>query len=114
MTQTEGPGFVDPEPADVADAKQKTLQEVVADVTVHHSGAELDVVRTALEEGLAAEGFDPQPHKWVDDTSSEIASGRHVVTDRTLGAGTGPSDGPGTGADDEDDVPDEAQTPGGN
>lgn len=70
--------------------QQEFLQSLVAEVTEQHSGEDLDTVAAALAARIDASGLPPQPTKWVEDTASEIAEGRHVVVDRHLAVSNGP------------------------
>jgi hypothetical protein len=76
----------------VQQSHQQLVQAVVADVTEQHSGEDLDTVLSALSRGLADAGVPPQPEKWLTDTASEIAEGRHVVVDRHLANSNGGPD----------------------
>lgn len=88
-------------PADPKD-RQAFIQELVTRVREDHYGDELDVVEAALSQAIEASGLPEQPHKWIGDTSAEIASGRHVVVDRHLAVASG------EGAD---EIPAEADDP---
>jgi hypothetical protein len=71
-------------------SQQELLQDVVRSATRAHSGEDKMVIRRAIARGLDEVGLPPQPEKWLDDTASEIAEGRHVVVDRQLGVSNGP------------------------
>lgn len=88
-----------PVPADPKE-RQAFLQSLVAEVAEEHGGGEVDAAEEALREKIAASGLPEQPVKWVRDTASEIAEGRHVVVDRHLKIGNAPG---------EKRVPDEAR-----
>lgn len=88
-------------PADPKE-RQAFIQQLVTRVRADHYGEELDVVEAALSQAIEASGLPEQPHKWIGDTSAEIASGRHVVVDRHLAVASG---------DGADQVPVEADDP---
>lgn len=67
-----------------ASGPEAALQRVVLRVAEQHQGSSVAEVRRALEAGLAADGFDPQPETWVTTTAEEVAAGRIVITDPEL------------------------------
>lgn len=68
---------------DEQSAAQAQIHGVVQAVTAELGGTEdVAAIRDRIEEAIAAAGLPAQPHKWVGDTASEIASGRGVVVDR--------------------------------
>ncbi len=90
-----------PAPSDPAE-RQELIQSIVARTRSDHYGQGLDEIIEALGRALEAAGLPPQPPMWVESTAAEIASGRHVVTDRHLAVSNG------EGAD---VVPEEADDP---
>lgn len=57
------------------------LQQIIVRLAREQRDEEPRVIRAHLEELMHREGLDTGATKWLDDTASEIAAGRVVVTD---------------------------------
>jgi hypothetical protein len=102
MVDDVGPN--EPDPAGQQD-RQALLHGIVAELSRDlGGGADPEAVRVRLVEAVEAAGLPPQPQKWVDDTSAEVAAGRAVIVDRRENqavhdADTARDTGPGEGPD---------------
>ena len=57
------------------------LQQIIVRLAREQRGEDPRAIRAHLEELMHREGLDTGAKKWLDDTASEIAAGRIVVTD---------------------------------
>lgn len=57
------------------------LQQIILRLTREHTGSDPALIRAELEASMEQAGLATGATKWLDDTASEIAAGRVVVTD---------------------------------